>query len=264
MQECSICLAGKLIIDIVVLDCTHEFCKDCIALWCMSNGSCPLCRAPAMPDCALEKFEDGSWMHHTNAISVASGFLARSDCGGAIMCADAVETLEKALDRDENISQAVVDLVLKAMRMYPDNIRIQTRAVTIVAFLALPQSKGTAELLDAWKRFPQLARGNRTMLELAIQNSCLALRLHEKKDTNVLEWCKLITACLAIEPIREVIAETSVLEIGDLFGVLTCMYQEHPDIFKDISELWGVNLEATVVAAKLKVEARPALPRRLD
>jgi hypothetical protein len=43
-DDCSICLESKLSGDIIELECTHTFHKECINKWLTNNESCPYCR----------------------------------------------------------------------------------------------------------------------------------------------------------------------------------------------------------------------------
>ncbi|XP_074033416.1 E3 ubiquitin-protein ligase goliath-like [Leptinotarsa decemlineata] len=43
IDQCCICL-GKLVGDLRILPCKHEFHSNCISQWLVGNDTCPLCR----------------------------------------------------------------------------------------------------------------------------------------------------------------------------------------------------------------------------
>jgi len=43
-DECAICLSA-FIFPVMLIECKHSFCSDCIIKWCSKNNICPLCKS---------------------------------------------------------------------------------------------------------------------------------------------------------------------------------------------------------------------------
>lgn len=41
-EICCICMESKANL---ILSCTHNYCENCIKEWCVTNNTCPICRA---------------------------------------------------------------------------------------------------------------------------------------------------------------------------------------------------------------------------
>jgi hypothetical protein len=42
--ECIICVESCYKENMIILDCNHYFCYNCISTWLQQNNLCPLCR----------------------------------------------------------------------------------------------------------------------------------------------------------------------------------------------------------------------------
>lgn len=44
-DQCAVCLES-IVRPVLLSDCEHVFCQECISEWCKNSSNCPLCRKP--------------------------------------------------------------------------------------------------------------------------------------------------------------------------------------------------------------------------